>query len=253
MHPEHPGVVVQPRDKIVHSPHGRLPDTLDDVLAVGSQVVHRVAQATQAPRLVVRAALSGHVDPARRLRLLVLVRQLADPRLPPRVNWHAHGVDERQILPGDDLGQVPAQGPVGPCEVVHFLELVRLVQHEGHLVLHPGETGPHACKRLAGCTGFIRVEEQEHHVGSLGEPSDHAGEVVSPVPRAGVGSDPRVAFLCRRASQARPRGIHSVVVVTGAARATSRPAVAPGPMLGQALDGHWAIDHAGAVHHHDVP
>ena len=87
-------------------------------------------------------------------------------------------VDGRQVLRAQDAREVPAQRAVGARVVLHRVEGVGLVQEDAELELDAVEAGGEHVHRLARRAGLLRVEEEEHEVGELGEGADGGGEVV---------------------------------------------------------------------------
>lgn len=119
-----------------------------------------------------------------------------------------------------------------------------LVQHDVELVVHAGERLGEDGEGLAGGAGLVGVEEEQNHVGTLGEPLAHALKVVAP-------GSTHIRFTCCM-SITRHDHLESRQIVRDKPVHVSPPGPDDGALcLVARVDG--AVDHAWAVYHHEVP
>mmetsp|Transcript_55071 Transcript_55071/g.103232 ORF Transcript_55071/g.103232 Transcript_55071/m.103232 type:complete len:234 (-) Transcript_55071:281-982(-) len=98
-----------------------------------------------------------------------------------------HRVDLGDILPRDDLGEGPAEGPIGPCEVHTAVKLINLVEDDHELVIQTGHGPREHVQGLARCPRPVRIKEEEDKVSPLGKPTNHFQEVVPSPASHGLG------------------------------------------------------------------
>mmetsp|Transcript_132984 Transcript_132984/g.425345 ORF Transcript_132984/g.425345 Transcript_132984/m.425345 type:complete len:393 (+) Transcript_132984:442-1620(+) len=147
--------LLQCRDDIVEVPLFRAAHLGDDFLAALREVVER--------QLVVGAG----------------------PRIEARV---VRGVDLREVLPTDDLGERPTQSAIGTCKVHAVVQLVHLIEHNQELVVQSRERFRQHLQGLSGGTWLVGVEEEEDQIGTLRPPAHDVHEVVAS-PSSGVAAE----------------------------------------------------------------
>mmetsp|Transcript_28506 Transcript_28506/g.74194 ORF Transcript_28506/g.74194 Transcript_28506/m.74194 type:complete len:393 (+) Transcript_28506:406-1584(+) len=138
--------LLQCRDDIVEVPLFRTAHLGDDFLAALREVFER--------QLVVGAGL----------------------RIEARV---VRGVDLREVLPTDDLGECPTQSAVGTRKVDAIVQLVHLIEHNQELVVQSRERFRQHLQGLSCGAWLVGVEEEEDQIGALGPPAHHVHEVVA--------------------------------------------------------------------------
>mmetsp|Transcript_50372 Transcript_50372/g.109184 ORF Transcript_50372/g.109184 Transcript_50372/m.109184 type:complete len:221 (-) Transcript_50372:257-919(-) len=92
-----------------------------------------------------------------------------------------HGVDARQVLARDHLGQVPAERAVCAREVVDVSERVDLVHDDVELVIESRERLRQTVQRLARRPRLCGVEKEEDDVRAPCEPLGRSQEVIAPL------------------------------------------------------------------------
>ncbi len=146
-----------------------------------NQNKHIFTNSNQQPTLACDDFFSGgfEVNDTSAKSLFFLITRTASNSMEGR--WQTHGVDSRQILAVNHLGDVPAQRPIRPGEVVNLAELIRFVEDDVKLVIQTHQRIREDGQSLASGARLVRVEEQQNHIGTLGVPATHSFKVVSSV------------------------------------------------------------------------
>mmetsp|Transcript_118366 Transcript_118366/g.166352 ORF Transcript_118366/g.166352 Transcript_118366/m.166352 type:complete len:290 (+) Transcript_118366:440-1309(+) len=90
-----------------------------------------------------------------------------------------HGVDLRNVLARNHLGQCPAERSIGARKVHAAVKLVHLVEDDDKLVVQPSHGSRQHIQRLTRCTGPVRIKEQQDQICTFRKPAHDFQEVVA--------------------------------------------------------------------------
>mmetsp|Transcript_14925 Transcript_14925/g.29009 ORF Transcript_14925/g.29009 Transcript_14925/m.29009 type:complete len:387 (-) Transcript_14925:367-1527(-) len=171
VHSQEASRVIKVSNHVVNTTIRGTHDLINDVLARGLEVLKGVPPA------------HFRVDHIELNLLTMLVLKLERLACIALVGCHrcVHGVDSRQVLAGDNLGQVPAERTIRTCEVMDFLELVHLVQNNVELVVHSSKRVCQYRECFTRGTRLIRVKEEQNDICTLRKPARGALKVVSAI------------------------------------------------------------------------